>query len=50
MPLKPWRLRRFPAAATMASLALLSLYPDSGHGALFQHAPVFVEQTARFLA
>ena len=29
--------------------AQLSLYPDSGHGALFQHAPVFVEQAARFL-
>jgi pimeloyl-ACP methyl ester carboxylesterase len=30
--------------------AQLSLYPDSGHGALFQHAPAFVEQVARFLA
>ena len=29
--------------------AQLSLYPDSGHGALFQHAPLFVEQAARFL-
>ncbi len=29
--------------------AQLSLYPDSGHGALFQHAPMFVEQAARFL-
>jgi len=26
-----------------------SLYPDSGHGALFQHSPSFVEQVARFL-
>jgi pimeloyl-ACP methyl ester carboxylesterase len=30
--------------------AQLSIYPDSGHGALFQHAPAFVEQVARFLA
>jgi pimeloyl-ACP methyl ester carboxylesterase len=30
--------------------AQLSLYPDSGHGALFQHSPAFVEQVARFLA
>jgi pimeloyl-ACP methyl ester carboxylesterase len=29
--------------------AQLSLYPDSGHGALFQHSPSFVEQVARFL-
>jgi len=27
----------------------LSLYPDSGHGALFQHSASFVEQVARFL-
>jgi len=32
------------------SLSLsLSLYPDSGHGALFQHSASFVEQVARFL-
>jgi len=29
--------------------AQLSLYPDSGHGALFQHSSSFVEQVARFL-
>jgi pimeloyl-ACP methyl ester carboxylesterase len=29
--------------------ALLSLYPDSGHGALFQHSRSFVEQVGRFL-
>jgi pimeloyl-ACP methyl ester carboxylesterase len=29
--------------------AQLSLYPDSGHGALFQHSASFVEQVARFL-
>jgi len=29
--------------------AQLSLYPDSGHGALFQHSPSFVEQVSRFL-
>jgi len=29
--------------------AQLSLYPDSGHGALFQHSSSFVEQRARFL-
>jgi pimeloyl-ACP methyl ester carboxylesterase len=29
--------------------AQLSLYPDSGHGALFQHSPSFVAQVARFL-
>jgi len=29
--------------------AQLSLYPDSGHGALFQHSRSFVEQVGRFL-
>lgn len=29
--------------------AQLSLYPDSGHGSLFQHAPLFVEQVDTFL-
>jgi pimeloyl-ACP methyl ester carboxylesterase len=29
--------------------AQLCLYPDSGHGALFQHSPSFVDQVARFL-
>jgi pimeloyl-ACP methyl ester carboxylesterase len=29
--------------------AQLSIYPDSGHGALFQHSPSFVEQVTRFL-
>lgn len=29
--------------------AQLSIYPDSGHGAPFQHSPAFVEQVARFL-
>ena len=29
--------------------AELILYPDSGHGALFQYAPLFVSQVAQFL-
>ena len=29
--------------------ARLCLYPDSGHGALFQHSASVVEQVARFL-
>lgn len=29
--------------------AQLSLYPDSGHGSLFQHAALFTEQAAYFL-
>ena len=29
--------------------AELVIYPDSGHGALFQYAPLFVGQAAQFL-
>jgi pimeloyl-ACP methyl ester carboxylesterase len=29
--------------------AQLSLYPDSSHGSLFQHAQLFVEQVRYFL-
>ena len=29
--------------------AQLSLYPDAGHGSLFQHAALFVEQVNFFL-
>jgi pimeloyl-ACP methyl ester carboxylesterase len=29
--------------------AELIIYPDSGHGALFQYAPLFVSQVAQFL-
>jgi pimeloyl-ACP methyl ester carboxylesterase len=29
--------------------AELIIYPDSGHGALFQYAPLFVCQVAQFL-
>ncbi len=29
--------------------AELVIYPDSGHGALFQYAPLFVSQAAQFL-
>jgi hypothetical protein len=28
---------------------VLFIYPDSGHGALFQYAPLFVSQVAQFL-
>lgn len=30
-------------------MAFLSLYPDAGHGALFQYAELFTEQAIRFL-
>jgi len=30
-------------------MAFLSLYPDAGHGALFQHAGLFTEQVIRSL-
>ena len=30
-------------------MAFLSLYPDAGHGALFQYADLFTEQAIRFL-
>jgi pimeloyl-ACP methyl ester carboxylesterase len=30
--------------------AKLSIFPNAGHGAIFQHADAFVDQTLRFLA
>jgi pimeloyl-ACP methyl ester carboxylesterase len=29
--------------------AQLSIYPDSGHGGIFQHHALFVQQTLEFL-
>lgn len=30
--------------------AKLSIFPDAGHGGIFQYADAFVDQTLRFLA